>query len=118
LAGQVANTSTLRGSYERASDRRTPASISASPISEHNARCQCLGLDPLPVTQQVTAGWEGQHDPIGQLQARILAHGVDSVNELIDPASDLEVRIELRVESDRQRSVVRDGPELPRSAVS
>ena len=69
-----------------------------------------LARDPLLVGGQL--GGQGQGDPIGDLEAELLAHRVDLVDRLARAALELEVGVELEVERDRQTVLAGDCPAL------
>ena len=91
--------------------RQDLASASSAPQRPRRER---LARDPVEMREQVgIRRRNGQPDPIGELEARLLAQGVDRVDELVDPAFALELCVDVGVERDGDAVLGGERPALP-----
>src|SRR5262249_5848472 len=101
-----------RGAPTRAGVRRTPRGAAGGGLYPLGLRDLRLGdravefhldgerflLDPVLVAQQLALRRrERDPDPVGQLEALLLAHGVDLVDQVENESFELELRVEDRV---------------------
>src|SRR5205814_4141270 len=93
-------------------DRRLGAAVGA------DLDGQRLLLDPVRVAEEIRLfGGERDDDPVGQLEARILAHRVDLVDHVEHLALETQLVVERRVETDRDTVVLGDRPALAAAAL-
>src|SRR5439155_13075355 len=70
-----------------------------------------LAREELPVVGH------GQTDSVGDLEPGFLSHRVDGVDEIVDPPLQLQLGVDLRVESDRELAVLGHRPSLDRNSL-
>ncbi len=86
---------------------RVDAGVDAELEREH------LGADPVAVVHEVGVALGERHgDAVGELEALLLAHDVELVDEVVDAALGAQLVVELDVERDADAVVLGDRPAL------